>query len=113
MLFIIIFSFFSAPPKAVEITNHPSNSKLEVKEGEDVSLECLVKNAKPAARIVWFRGNVELKGDKVSKEEIREVENENGNPKAMRYTTVSRYVNYEYFYKPSVKIDQYFEKNMY
>ncbi|XP_075987678.1 nephrin adhesion molecule sticks and stones isoform X1 [Anticarsia gemmatalis] len=79
-----------SPPNAVEITNHPPSSKLEVKEGEEVSLECLVKNAKPAARIVWYRGNVELKGDKVSKEEIKEVENVNGNPKAMRYTTVSR-----------------------
>lgn len=83
-----------SPPNAVEITNHPPGSKLEVKEGEDVSLECLVKNAKPAAKIVWFRGNVELKGDKVSKEEIKEVENINGNPKMMRYTTISR-VNFK------------------
>ncbi|CAB3232730.1 unnamed protein product [Arctia plantaginis] len=81
-----------SPPNAVEITNHPPGSKLEVKEGEDVSLTCLVKNAKPAARIVWYRGNVELKGDKVSKEEIKEVENVDGNPKGVRYTTVSRYV---------------------
>ncbi|RVE44076.1 hypothetical protein evm_011269 [Chilo suppressalis] len=79
-----------SPPNAVEITNHPHNSKLEVKEGEDVSLECLVKNAKPAAKIIWYRGNVELKGDKVSKEEIKEVENQNGNPKSTRYTTVSK-----------------------
>ncbi|CAG9790140.1 unnamed protein product, partial [Diatraea saccharalis] len=49
-----------------------------------------VKNAKPAATIIWYRGNVELNGDKVSKEEIKEVESQNGNPKAMRYTTVSK-----------------------
>ncbi|XP_073965682.1 nephrin adhesion molecule sticks and stones isoform X2 [Choristoneura fumiferana] len=79
-----------APPTAVEITNHPPNSKLEVKEGEPVVLECQAKNAKPAARIVWYRGNVELKEDKVSKEEIRDVESQNGNPKATRYTTISR-----------------------
>ncbi|XP_063835240.1 nephrin [Ostrinia nubilalis] len=79
-----------SPPNAVEITNHPHNSKLEVKEGEDVALECLVKNAKPAAKIIWYRGNVELKGDKVSKEEIREVESPNENPKSTRYTTISR-----------------------
>lgn len=60
--------FVPAPPNAVEITNHPPSSKLEVKEGEEVSLECLVKNAKPAARIVWYRGNVELKGDKGEKD---------------------------------------------
>ncbi|XP_047999981.1 nephrin isoform X1 [Leguminivora glycinivorella] len=78
-----------APPTSVEITNHP-NPKLEVKEGEDVVLECQAKNAKPAARIVWYRGNIELKGDKVSKEEIRDVESQNGNPKNTRYTTISR-----------------------
>lgn len=79
-----------SPPKSVEITNHPPNSKLEVKEGEDVSLECFVKNAKPPAKIVWYRGNVELKGDKVSKEEIKDVENQDGNPKSTRFTTKSR-----------------------
>ncbi|KAL4706188.1 hypothetical protein ACJJTC_015056, partial [Scirpophaga incertulas] len=78
------------PPNAVEITNHPHNSKLEVKESEDVSLECLVKNAKPAAKIVWYRGNVELKGEKVSKEEVKELESPNGSPKGVRYTTLSR-----------------------
>jgi hypothetical protein len=60
----MVYSLSPAPPNAVEITNHPHNSKLEVKEGEDVSLECLVKNAKPAAKIIWYRNNVELKGDK-------------------------------------------------
>lgn len=56
--------FVPAPPEAVEIVNHPHNSKLEVKEGEDVVLECQVKNAKPAAQIVWYRGNQEIKGEK-------------------------------------------------
>lgn len=62
--FIYNIFFFPAPPNAVEIVNHPHNQKLEVKEGEDVVLECQVKNAKPAAKIVWFRGNQEMKGDK-------------------------------------------------
>ncbi|CAG9573041.1 unnamed protein product [Danaus chrysippus] len=79
-----------SPPNAVEIVNHPHNSKLEVKEGEDVVLECQVKNAKPAAKIVWYRGNQEMKGDKVSSEDIKEVEAANGNPKSTRYTTISR-----------------------
>ncbi|CAH2232970.1 jg8287 [Pararge aegeria aegeria] len=80
----------SAPPNAVEIINHPHNSKLEMKEGEDVVLECQVKNAKPAAKIVWYRGNQEMKGDKVSSEEIKEVEGPTGNPKSTRYTSISR-----------------------
>ncbi|CAH0718626.1 unnamed protein product, partial [Brenthis ino] len=81
---------FITPPNAVEIVNHLHNSKLEVKEGEDVVLECQVKNAKPAAKIVWYRGNQEMKGDKVSSEDIKEVEGPNGNPKSTRYTTISR-----------------------
>ncbi|XP_045780865.1 nephrin isoform X3 [Maniola jurtina] len=79
-----------SPPNAVEIVNHPHNSKLEMKEGEDVVLECQVRNAKPAAKIVWYRGNQEMKGDKVSSEEIKEVEGPTGNPKSTRYTTISR-----------------------
>ncbi|XP_072934025.1 nephrin [Epargyreus clarus] len=79
-----------SPPNAVEIVNHPHNSKLEVKEGEDVVLECQVRNAKPAAKIIWYRGNVELRGDKVSSEDVKEVESPNGNPKSTRYTTISR-----------------------
>ncbi|CAF4945401.1 unnamed protein product [Pieris macdunnoughi] len=79
-----------APPNAVEVVNHPHNSKLEVKEGEDVVLECQAKNAKPAAKVVWFRGNQEMTGDRVGSEEIREVDSPSGNPKSMRYTTISR-----------------------
>ncbi|XP_052747865.1 nephrin isoform X2 [Galleria mellonella] len=79
-----------SPPTAVEITNHPPNSKIEVKQGETVALECMVKNSKPAAKIVWYRGNVEFKGDKVSKEDVKEIESPNGNPKMTRYTTISR-----------------------
>ncbi|XP_045485329.1 nephrin isoform X2 [Pieris rapae] len=79
-----------SPPNAVEVVNHPHNSKLEVKEGEDVVLECQAKNAKPAAKVVWFRGNQEMTGERVGSEEIREVESPSGNPKSMRYTTISR-----------------------
>ncbi|VVD03794.1 unnamed protein product [Leptidea sinapis] len=53
-------------------------------------MECQVNNAKPAARIVWYRGNQELKGDRVTSEDIREVGSPTGNPKSVRYTTVSR-----------------------
>ncbi|VVD03793.1 unnamed protein product [Leptidea sinapis] len=73
----------TAAPSSVEIVNHPHNSKLEVKEGDDVVMECQVNNAKPAARIVWYRGNQELKGDRVTSEDIREVGSPTGNPKSI------------------------------
>lgn len=57
---LIIISFVAAPPSAVEILDHPSNSKIEIKENQEFHLECRVKNAKPAAKIVWYRGKVEL-----------------------------------------------------
>ncbi|KPJ14369.1 hypothetical protein RR48_02474, partial [Papilio machaon] len=79
-----------APPNLVEIINQAPNSKLELKEGEDVTLECQARNAKPAARIVWYRGNVEIRGERVSGEEVKEVESPNGNPKLTRFTTISR-----------------------
>lgn len=31
------------------------------REGEELLLQCLVRNAKPAAEIVWFKRNVEIK----------------------------------------------------
>ncbi|KPJ02038.1 Nephrin [Papilio xuthus] len=83
-------SAISAPPNLVEIINQAPNSKLELKEGEDVTLECQARNAKPAARIVWYRGNVEIRGERVSSEEVKEVESPNGNPKLTRFTTISR-----------------------
>nr|XP_014294021.2 nephrin isoform X3 [Halyomorpha halys] len=53
-----------SPPSSIEMVGHPPNSKIEIKENQEFQLECLVKNSKPAAKIVWFRGNVELKLDK-------------------------------------------------
>lgn len=49
-----------SPPSSVEIMDHPQNSKIEIKENQEFHLECRVRNAKPAAKIVWYRGNVEL-----------------------------------------------------
>ncbi|KAL3284555.1 hypothetical protein HHI36_018712 [Cryptolaemus montrouzieri] len=49
-----------APPSSVEILDHQLETKIEIKENEEFHLECRVKNAKPAAKIVWYRGNVEL-----------------------------------------------------
>lgn len=54
------FGLLAAPPSSVEIMDHPTNSKIEIKENQEFTLECRVRNAKPAAKIVWYRGNVEL-----------------------------------------------------
>ncbi|XP_017790260.1 PREDICTED: nephrin [Habropoda laboriosa] len=51
-----------SPPQKVEISNHPNKTKIEVKVGESRQLECVVRSAKPAATIVWYRGNVQIKG---------------------------------------------------
>ncbi|GFG39572.1 hypothetical protein Cfor_01002, partial [Coptotermes formosanus] len=50
-----------SPPSSIEIVDHAPNSKIEIRENQEYQLECLVKNSKPAAKIVWYRGNVELK----------------------------------------------------
>lgn len=60
--------FFSvtAPPQKVEISNHPNKKKIEVKVGESRRLECVVRSAKPAATITWYRGNIQIKGGETS-----------------------------------------------
>lgn len=48
-----------APPASIEIQGYSHNSKVEVRENQNLSLVCVVANAKPAAQIVWYRGNTE------------------------------------------------------
>ncbi|XP_076647581.1 sticks and stones isoform X1 [Halictus rubicundus] len=55
-----------SPPQKVEISNHPNKETIEVKVGESRRLECIVRSAKPAATIVWYRGNVQIKGGDAS-----------------------------------------------
>ena len=50
--------YLSVPPKYIEILNHLSGSKIEIKENEEVEIACKVSNAKPKARIFWYRNNV-------------------------------------------------------
>ncbi|CAG2065694.1 unnamed protein product, partial [Timema podura] len=76
------------PPSSIEIVDRAPNSKIEIRENEEFQLECLVKNAKPAAKIVWYRGNVELKLDKrVDTTTEAETGREH---KAKRYNVLSR-----------------------
>lgn len=60
MHYVQLFRFFSAPPSSLEIVDHPASSKIEIKENQELRLECHVRNSKPAAKVVWYRGNVEL-----------------------------------------------------
>nr|XP_036227376.1 nephrin isoform X7 [Bactrocera oleae] len=69
-----------APPGYIEIQGYAQNSKVEVRENQDLSLNCVVGNAKPAAQIIWYRGNVEFKEGRVDKVE---------ETSSKRYTTKS------------------------
>ncbi|XP_053200672.1 nephrin-like isoform X2 [Panonychus citri] len=47
-------------PKKIEIIGHSNGSAVEVREGEKVTLTCLVYGGKPSAKIKWFRRETEL-----------------------------------------------------
>ncbi|XP_073986963.1 nephrin-like isoform X2 [Rhodnius prolixus] len=76
-----------SPPSSIEMVGHAANSKIEIKENEEFTLECLVKNSKPAAKIVWYRGDVEIKLDK---REDKVTEIELPSKKAKRYNVSSK-----------------------
>ncbi|XP_055904488.1 nephrin isoform X2 [Eupeodes corollae] len=48
-----------AAPTSIQIDGYGSNSRVEVIEKQNLTLKCIVENAKPAAEIVWYRGNME------------------------------------------------------
>ncbi|XP_055693661.1 nephrin isoform X3 [Lutzomyia longipalpis] len=52
-----------SPPSHIEIEGYAHNSKVEVRQNQDLTLTCIVSDAKPPAQIQWFRGNVEFKPD--------------------------------------------------
>lgn len=64
LLKVLSFLFFAAPPASIEIQGYSHNSKVEVRENQDLTLTCIVSNAKPAAEIKWYRGHVEYKPGK-------------------------------------------------
>ncbi|CAH1107304.1 unnamed protein product [Psylliodes chrysocephalus] len=78
-----------SPPSSVEILDHTHNSKIEIKENQEFNLECRVRNAKPAAKIVWYRGNVEINIPNREDQTI-EVPGKNGDKRVTRYDTHSR-----------------------
>ncbi|KAG5895719.1 hypothetical protein JTB14_025666 [Gonioctena quinquepunctata] len=78
-----------SPPSSVEILDHSHNSKIEIKENQEFHLECRVRNAKPAAKIVWYRGNVEINIPNREDQTI-DVPAQNGDKRITRYDTHSR-----------------------
>uniref|UniRef100_A0A182FUC4 Uncharacterized protein n=1 Tax=Anopheles albimanus TaxID=7167 RepID=A0A182FUC4_ANOAL len=72
----------SAPPSSIEIQGYSRNAKVEVREGQDLSLTCVVANAKPVAQIVWYRGKTEFKSDTI--------ENKVTETEGKRYTVTSQ-----------------------
>ncbi len=56
--------YLLVPPTSIEITGHSNSSVVGVKQGESVSLECVVQGGKPRANIKWKRKNIELKTGK-------------------------------------------------
>ncbi|XP_076263611.1 nephrin adhesion molecule sticks and stones isoform X2 [Rhynchophorus ferrugineus] len=79
----------TSPPSSVEILDHRHNSKIEIKENQEFHLECRVRNAKPAAKIVWYRGNVEINIPSREDQTI-EIPGKNGDKRVTRYDTHSR-----------------------
>ncbi|KAL5285587.1 NPHS1.2 family protein [Megaselia abdita] len=71
-----------SPPASIEIQGYSHNSKVEVRENQNLSLLCVVANAKPAAQIVWYRGNTEYNPEN-REDKVVEI---NGK----RFTTTSR-----------------------
>ncbi|KAH1018792.1 hypothetical protein HUJ05_006493 [Dendroctonus ponderosae] len=77
------------PPSSVEILDHRHNSKIEIKENQEFHLECRVRNAKPAAKIIWYRGNVEINIPSREDQTI-EIPGKTGDKRVTRYDTHSR-----------------------
>uniref|UniRef100_A0A8W7P9D2 Ig-like domain-containing protein n=1 Tax=Anopheles coluzzii TaxID=1518534 RepID=A0A8W7P9D2_ANOCL len=72
----------AAPPTSIQIQGYSQHAKVEVREGEELTLTCVVPNARPAAQIVWYRANVEYKSNTI---ETKSAETEDH-----RYTATSK-----------------------
>ncbi|XP_071744729.1 nephrin [Lepeophtheirus salmonis] len=66
------------PPTSIEIIGHPQGSKIEIRENEEIELQCRVSNAKPKAMIRWYRkGNrFNSESETISEEEGQDSEGE-------------------------------------
>ena len=50
--------FYLVPPTKIQMMNHMSGSRIDMKENTEVEITCKVSNAKPRAGIIWFRNDV-------------------------------------------------------
>lgn len=50
----------------MDIVGYSPNSKIEIQEKQELTLECQAKNAKPVAKLVWYRGREEIKAGNVN-----------------------------------------------
>ena len=58
-------SFFTAPPKRVEIVGHQSNQKVMINTGSSLELKCKIHESKPVSKIVWYKNDQEVKIGKI------------------------------------------------
>ncbi|CAL4122494.1 unnamed protein product [Meganyctiphanes norvegica] len=57
-------------PMSIELVNHASGSTITQKMGEPLTLECLIKDAKPRADVIWKRGTEVIQRDASSDETV-------------------------------------------
>ena len=60
MLMNVLF-FFAVAPKSVEMVNHAPEALITLKEKDQTELECVVKEARPSASIVWYKNGKVLR----------------------------------------------------
>ena len=54
-----IFNFFiSVPPSSINITGYYMDSRVEIKEHDELELTCKVSGAKPKPQIIWFKKGI-------------------------------------------------------
>ncbi|CAG7730570.1 unnamed protein product, partial [Allacma fusca] len=49
------------PPKSIELVNHAPDAKITLKEKDQTELECVVREARPAASVIWFKNDKVLR----------------------------------------------------
>ncbi|XP_071520410.1 nephrin-like isoform X2 [Panulirus ornatus] len=51
------------PPTSIEMVGHPPDAQITVKAGDSLTLECLIRDAKPVSQVAWYRDNEPLRLD--------------------------------------------------